>query len=127
VVVTHLALYRALSGGLDATSLNGRRFFTRNVLLASVTAYALGALWHRARGGRWDALVPRAEALLVATLGGNAAHVAAYGWTLGYPLPGPYLYFAPFLLTTFLITAGLALTAFALLARGVRGSAPTEG
>lgn len=118
VVCSYLAAYRALSGGLDATSLNRKHFFVRNVLLAAAAAYGLGALWHRCRGGPWGALTARAWGPLVAAVAANAAHVAAFGWTVGYPMPGPYLYFAPFLMTSFQVTAGVALAGFALAARG---------
>lgn len=118
VAAAHLAIYRALSGGLEATSLNGRTFFTRNVLVAAALAYALGALAHR----RAEGLRARAATLLGAVVVANAAHVVAYGWPYGYPLPGPYLYFAPFLLTTFQAAAGAALALIsardALRARG---------
>ena len=117
VVCLYLAAYRGLSGGLDATSLNRKHFFVRNVLLASGAAYGLGALWHRGRGGSWGALAARPWGPLVAAVAANAAHVAAYGWTVGYPIPGPYLYFAPFLMSSFLVTSGVALAFFALAAR----------
>lgn len=118
VAALYLGVYRALAGGLDATSLNGRRFFTRNVLLASLVAFALGAAWHRVRKRPWTALSDRATALTSLVLCANGAHIVAYGWPLGYPLPGPYLYFAPFLMSTLLITTGLALAAFS--ARALR-------
>jgi hypothetical protein len=118
VVLLYLAAYRGLSGGLDATSLNRKHFFVRNVLLASAAAYGLGALWHRGRGGSWRELTARLWGPLVAAVAANAAHVAAFGWTVGYPIPGPYLYFAPFLMTSFQVTAGVALAFFALVARG---------
>jgi len=118
VVCLYLAAYRGLSGGLDATSLNRKHFFVRNVLLAAAAAYGLGALWHRGRGGSWGALAAKLWGPLVAAVAANAAHVATYGWTVGYPMPGPYLYFAPFLMTSFQVTAGVALALFALAARG---------
>lgn len=111
VPAMYLCVYRVLSGGLDATSLNGRRFFTRNVLLASLVAYGLAALWHRMREGSWDALSARATVLAAVVACANASHIAVYGWPLGYPLPGPYVYFSPFLMSTFLMTTGLALAA----------------
>lgn len=123
VPVLYLAIYRALSGGFDATSLNGRGFFTRNVLIASFAAYALAAIAHRVRLGGWEALSARAAVLLAITVLANAAHVVVYGWPLGYPLPPPLLYFAPFLMSTFQIAAGACLAAFSAraLLRG-RGS-----
>lgn len=121
VVVAHLAVYRALSGGLDASSLNRRWFFTRNVLVAAAVSWALGVVLHRARGGGREALLARAGLLLAASVAANALHVAVYGWPLGYPLPGPYLYFAPFLTSTFQVTAGLAVAAIAC---GVNPSRP---
>lgn len=116
LAAAHLAAYRALSGGLDASSLNRRWFFTRNVLVAACASWALGVLAHRALGGTRDALTARAGLLLALSVAANVAHIAAYGWPLGYPLPGPYLYFAPFLMTTFQLTAGLAFAALSYAA-----------
>lgn len=120
VVALYLLAYRGLSGGLDATSLNRKHFFVRNVLLAAGAAYGLGALWHRRRNGSWRELAARQWGPLVAAVAANAAHVAAYGWTVGYPIPGPYLYFAPFLMSSFQVTAGVALAFFALAARAAQ-------
>ena len=114
----HLGIYRVLSGGIDATSLNGKRFFTRNVLLAGAMAFALGAFWHRLRMGAWATLSARAEVLALLALLANLAHIGVYGWPLGYPLPDPYLYFSPFLLSTFLLCAGVAVAGFS--ARALR-------
>jgi hypothetical protein len=123
VVVGYLAAYRGLSGGLDASSINRKSFFVRNVLLAAAIAYGLGALEHRVSGGSWRTLAARAWAPLVAAVAGNVAHVAAFGWLIGYPMPGPYLYFAPFLMASYQTTAGLALVGFALAAhRPKRGA-----
>jgi len=59
--------------------------------------------------------------LVLVMLVGSAAHLAAYGWPLGYPMPGPVLYFAPFVMSVFLFVAGLEL---ALVAAWARGLAP---
>ncbi|MFO0605094.1 MAG: alkaline phosphatase family protein [Polyangiales bacterium] len=112
VTALFVAVYGVVAGGLDATSINGRGLFTRNVLAAVATALALGALWHRQRGGSWRALAGRAWGLTALAACANAAHVAAYGWPLGYPLPGPFLYFAPFLLGALLCAAGAAAAGF---------------
>jgi hypothetical protein len=81
-------------------------------------AFALGAFWHRLRMGSWATLSARAEVLALLALLANLAHIAVYGWPLGYPLPGPYLYFSPFLLSTFLLCAGVAVAGFS--ARALR-------
>lgn len=101
--------YAALSGGLDASSINHRSFFVRNAISSGLGALALGGLaraWLLRR--RVDHLTC-SEALVLATLGASAAHIAAYGWPLGFPLPSPYLYFAPFLISPLLFLAGLQL------------------
>lgn len=123
VPAVYLAIYRWLSGGLDATSLNGRAFFTRNVLIASTAAIALGSLAHLTRGGSARSLSDRAALLAALTLCANLSHIGVYGWPLGYPLPDPLIYFAPFLMSTFQLTAGLALALASVIAARREGAA----
>jgi hypothetical protein len=55
--------------------------------------------------------------LVLVMLLGSSAHLAAYGWPLGYPMPGPVLYFLPFVMSVFLFVAGLDLAVAGLVAR----------
>jgi len=53
-------------------------------------------------------------------VGAAIAHAAAYGWVLGFPLPGAVGFFLPFFIAAF--TSAHALVAFcAAVSRIVRG------
>lgn len=112
-------LYAALAGGLDASSINQRAFFVRNALAAGLGSLALGAVAHVGLLRRRIDHATCSEALALVALGASVAHLAAYGWPLGFPLPSPYVYFAPFLVSSLLLVAGLQL-AFASAFAAVR-------
>ena len=48
----------------------------------------------------------------------NVAHIVAFGWPMGFPLPGPALLFVPFIAGSF--QAVVVVTALAALAMRIR-------
>lgn len=95
--------YALLSGGIDSTSLNRKDLFLRNTFVAAAAVLLLVTAVHRTLGRRLH--VPLLS-LLIFLLGINAAHIAAFGWPLGFPLPGPVLFYFPFLSSIFLLASG---------------------
>lgn len=102
-----LAVYAWRSGGLDLTSLGTRTNFVRRSLLCAAGAWAFAAMIHRAAGGDVDLVARRLAVSLTLVLALAAMHVAAFGWPLAAPLPGAFLFFAPFLLAPFTVMTGL--------------------
>jgi hypothetical protein len=116
-------VYVLLSGGFDATSINSEAFFVRNAVSASMLGVLLmNAVFVACLRGRVQRLLASVLLVLVMSLG-SAAHIAAFGWPLGYPMPTPVLYFAPFVMSVFLFVVGLELAATAAWLRW-RGSTP---
>lgn len=111
------AAYYALTGSLDFTSINARGTFIRDASLVCILV-GVGALLLRWRLGR-DAtqLLRQQEALVGIALFVNAAHIFVYGWPMGFPVPGPFLFFLPYLASVFLLWHALFL---AILSVGVR-------
>ncbi len=101
-----VALYAWRTGGVDLTSLGARSRFIRSSMLCAAGSMALFALAHRAAGGGVDLLNRRLAVALAAVVGLNLTHIAAYGWPIGSPLPGPFLFFAPFLGAPLLVVSG---------------------
>lgn len=101
-----LALYAWRAGGLDLTSLGARSRFIRASMLCAAGAWASFALAHRAAGGGLDLLNRRLVVALAVIVALNLMHIAAYGWPVGAPLPGPFLFFAPFLGAPLLVVSG---------------------
>jgi hypothetical protein len=120
-IASAVLAYVLLSGGFDATSINRKAFFVQNAVSSSALGLLLmNATFAALLRGRVQRLSASLVLVLMILLG-SAAHLAAYGWPLGYPMPGPVLYFAPFAMSVFLFVAGLEL---ALVAAWARGLAP---
>jgi hypothetical protein len=106
-----LALHRAVLGVFDYTVVNGRSRYIGLALGTVVCAAAFSAglhvLFFRSRARLAEDSVTVTALLFVACLG----HIFAYGWPIGFPLPGPVLRYAP-------LFGGFALTGFAGLALG---------
>lgn len=101
-----IALYAWRTGGLDLTSLGARSRFIRSSMLCAAGSMAFFALAHRAAGGGLDLFNRRLVVALAVVVALNFMHIAAYGWPMGAPLPGPFLFFAPFLGAPLLVIAG---------------------
>lgn len=90
-----IAIYTALRGSFDMTSVNQRADFILGSSVACVITWLCTApihwrVFHQHTRLRDDQL--RVTAILLVC---NLAHVVAYGWPLGYPLPTLRLFFFP--------------------------------
>ncbi len=110
-----IGLYAWRAGGLDLTSLGARSRFIRTSLAVAGAGWLVAAIAHRALGGTVDLFTRRVIVSLSALVSLHAMHVAAFGWPLGSPLPGPYLFFAPFLGAPALVVTGAVLVLFAAI------------
>jgi hypothetical protein len=100
-IAVTLAVYAAVRGSLDFTSINARREF---LVAASTVCAGVGVVAGLVH--RWvfaDARRLARDRALLAGLGAGAllVHVLVYGWPLGFPLPGAGALFFPFLAPIF--------------------------
>lgn len=120
-----VGLWIILRGSFDFTSVNERADFigwaiTCSILTLLCTGCAHFA-WHRSR----QVLAVDLLALLALLSSLNLAHIVAWGWPLGFPLPSPAPFFFPFLGGTF--QAVVALVALGVCLRcGWRSSPKIE-
>jgi hypothetical protein len=92
-----LALYDALRHSLDFTSINARLAFLRAAIGVSAVVGAAALLLHRrVFADAWRLLGDQITLVALLALA-TALHPFVYGWPLGFPLPGPYMLFFPFL------------------------------
>jgi hypothetical protein len=116
-----LALYRALRGSLDFTSINARFEFIRAGLGVSAVVALLAMLVHRSIFRDRDRWVADELTLVGVCVAANLLHPLVYGWPLGFPLPGPSLLFFPFFAPLFLVvhaTIGAVVSAADFARRG---------
>jgi Metalloenzyme superfamily len=101
-VAATLALYVALKGSLDLTSINTRGAFV--FAAASVCAGVLAAalFGHRFVFRDPKRLFGDQLTLIGLSAGANLIHPFVHGWRLGFPLPSPPVLFFPFLASIFL-------------------------
>lgn len=113
-----VVVWIALRGSFDFTSMNERADFIKWVIVASLLTLATTLGLSRLRR-RPLAEITAGLVALVALLGSvNAAHIVAFGWPMGFPLPGPLLLFVPFIAGSFqAVVAVTALPALAMLLR----------
>jgi hypothetical protein len=93
---TLYAAHRTLLGAFDYTVINREGRFIALALTAALASAAVSFGLHARFVGDRARLVRdglTATALLFAA---NAAHIAVYGWPLGFPLPPPPMRYAPF-------------------------------
>jgi hypothetical protein len=96
-IAVTLAIYDALRGSLDFTSINARAEFLRAAIGVSAAVGAAALALHR-RVFKDAQRLALDQVTLVGLLAlAVALHPFAYGWPLGFPLPGPYMLFFPFL------------------------------
>lgn len=107
-----VGIWILLRGSFDFTSMNERADFIKWVMVASgLTLLAMAGLhWlvHRGLAGMGASLL-----VLVGLIDSlNLAHIVAFGWPMGFPLPNPALLFLPFIAGSFqAVTAVAALLA----------------
>jgi hypothetical protein len=117
-------------GSFDDTSMNERGPFLR-ASVAICSAVAIAAALVHARVFRDHARWAADQAIVVLIAVGLAvAHVVAFGWSLGFPVPHRMVVFFPFLAATFGvvhggfgIVAALRCAGLAARARSARGLA----
>jgi hypothetical protein len=107
VTAVTLAIYAAVRGSLDFTSINARKEFLRAATLVCGGTAAGGALVHRRMFGDPARFLGDEATLVALSAGACLLHVFVYGWPLGFPVPGPYALFFPFLATVFVIVHAL--------------------
>ncbi len=97
--------YTMARGSFDFNSMNARSEFITWASAAAVFAetVALGLHYFRFRDS--VALAIDQIQVVVVVLLFNVAHIVAFGWPLGFPLPGPILLFLPFIGNAFLAWA----------------------
>jgi hypothetical protein len=128
VVAAHVGVYTAVRGSFDMTSINQRADWIRVSLAVGLAVAAGGVLLRALVGGR-RRLAGDQLTLVALGAGMVAAHVAAFGWVLGFPLPGATLLFLPFFGTTFVASHAVLALATALAGPGPVGvpvSAPAR-
>lgn len=101
------AVWVAIRGSFDYTSINERAPFLRNSLaICGITGVV--AAWVHARifrdTGRWAA---DQAVLALSVLALSLAHIIAFGWPLGFPVPHRIVLFFPFFAATFSVVHGL--------------------
>ncbi len=116
VMAVAAATYASLRGGLDMTSVNSTGDFVPAALTASGAAMAAGAITHALIFRTLAGFAFDAVALAAVALGVDLAHIVAFGWPLGFPLPSPELLFMPFLLSVFVAVASMIAAAASLTA-----------
>jgi hypothetical protein len=121
IVAVEIAVYVGARGSFDTTSINMRGEWIGWSAAIGLAVCGIAAIAHiflfRAGGMRLTE-----DLLTLAAVGVAAAivHAAAYGWVLGFPLPGAVGFFMPFFIAAF--TSAHALVAFAAaVSRVVRG------
>lgn len=107
-----LAGFAFLAEGLTADAINRREQFILNALLSSFGGLLVGSLLHWVWARRWELLQHELITLLLGAAGFHLGHGLAFGWPVGFPVPGIAAYFAPFLGSLFLGSCGLFLLAF---------------
>lgn len=116
-----VVLWIALRGSFDFTSMNERADFIRWIMVTSLLTLTLLTALHRLRFRTFAGLGGHLLALLALIDSVNLAHIAAFGWPMGFPLPGPALLFLPFVAGSF-----QAVVAVAALGAGLwRGFTPS--
>jgi hypothetical protein len=107
VTVVTLAIYAAVRGSLDFTSINARKEFLRAATIVCAGTAAVGGLVHRRIFGDAARFVADEATLVALSAGACLLHVFVYGWPLGFPVPGAHALFFPFLAPIFVIVHAL--------------------
>ena len=108
IVATSIALYIAMRGSLDFTSINRRALFIRTSLMCCGAAVAAGVGVHLAVWRDLQRLTIDLVSLVLVVTAADAAHPLVYGWRMGFPLPGPTTLFGPFFMASLIAALGVA-------------------
>jgi hypothetical protein len=117
VITAHVVVYALLRGSFDMTSINQREDWIRASLMVGLAVSLAGVLLRGLLSGR-RGLTGDQLTLVGLGVGLMTAHVAAFGWVLGFPLPGPVLLFLPFFGATFVCTHAVVALGCAVSDRG---------
>jgi hypothetical protein len=110
-----LAVYAAVRGSLDFTSINARKEFLRAALSVCAGVGLVAWVAHRRIFANLGRFVGDEVTLVALGAAACLLHVFVYRWPLGFPVPGPGALFFPFLAPIFVIVhalIGVATTAF---------------
>jgi hypothetical protein len=92
----------------DSTCINIRDDYIRTEFVTCGLAIGLGVAVHALRRKSALALARDLWTLVFAAVALEVAHVAAFGWPIEPPLPGPVLFFLPFFQSIFTSAAAIA-------------------
>jgi hypothetical protein len=101
-IAVHVVAYVVFRGPFDATSINRRGDWIIVSMAVGLGAGVFGVIVYHHFARR---LPPVGHLLTLPCvgLGVAAVHAAAYGWVLGFPLPGAVGYFLPFFISAFVV------------------------
>jgi hypothetical protein len=102
-IVATLAVYAAVRGSLDFTSINARTEFLRASAIVCLGIGVAASAVHRLVFRDATRLASDEATLVGLATGACLLHVFVYGWPLGFPLPGPGALFFPFLAPVFVV------------------------
>ena len=100
-------LHVAMRGSLDFTAINSKASYVPAALAIGLTAGSLAIILHVAVARSGAALLRDQLSALGLLLGANILHPLAFGWPLGFPLPGRELLLFPFFGAILLVAGGL--------------------
>lgn len=103
-----IAIWIGLRGSFDFTSMNERADFIKWVIVASLLALAAMTALGRLQRRSWPDLALGLLLLLGLLDAVNLAHITAFGWPMGFPLPSPRLLFVPFIAGSFQAVVAVA-------------------
>ena len=115
VAAASVGAFVAARGSFDGTAINQGDLFVRVAIACCFSVLVVASLLHRLVGRNQTAWLRAQSALVFVALAANLAHIAAYGWPLHFPLPGPVAFFFPFFGGLFAVVQGGALAFVALL------------
>lgn len=101
------ALYVAVRGSFDFTSINRRALFIYTSLICCGAVTLVACVVHVALWRALDQLAIDLVSLAVAMTAIDLAHPVAYGWRMGFPLPGPAALFVPFFAASVIAALGV--------------------
>lgn len=107
VCLAMAAVYSLLSGSFDLSSINARNQFIKRGALAALPVGALGMLGHFLLWRNPVEMVGDQVRFCLSLFGLNLVHIAAFGWPLGFPLPGQVPIFLPFIGGLFQVSQSL--------------------
>jgi hypothetical protein len=117
LVVATLVGHVLVRGSLDVSAINKRADYISVAFTLCLGVAASGLTLHLALGRKLGHAVADQTVAVAAGLIVVVGHPFVFGVPLGFPLPGPFLYFLPFLSAIFVVVHAALLATLALLAR----------